>query len=359
MAKDWMKTLLKLDGAVTKRDDPFKNVISSPSPSVNFTFGRGWGLPIPYTGILYGAPGSGKSVLANGMIGAMHRDFPDGYAIKFNTEFRETVQTTTEQMKTLYGIDPDRYIAYEVNDPAMIFDRIENDVRAQVQDGMPLKLVVIDSITGILGRRALGADSIMKQQIGDRAQTLGDGFKRILKIQRECGFSVLLTDHVRAELDQLEVMRGNTIKMAASFAVQHYAEFFMFVEQLKTKDGRKDALGNEFVDESQTDLAGRGERTGYKTRVTMKKSSLGVAGRTGIFTFSYDKGFINQHEEIFSLAVDHSHVIEHSGNTYQFGDKKWVGRQATLKALADDPHLCAEVLAAVRGHEFQDEKERV
>lgn len=349
MAKDFMKALLKLDGAVVQRDNPYKTVISSPSPSVNFTFGKGWGLPLPYTGILYGAPGSGKSVLANGMIGQMHADYPDGWAIKFNTEFRESVQTTPGQMQKLYGIDPERYVCYEVNDPASIFDRIENELKAQLQEGLPLKLLVIDSITGILGRRAMGADSIMKQQIGDRAQTLGDGFKRILAVQRKYGFSVLLTDHVRAELDQFEIMRGNTIKMAASFAVQHYAEFFMFVEQLKTKDGRKDALGNELIDENHVDLAGKAERTGYKTRVTMKKSSLGVAGRTGIFTFDYDKGFINQHEEVFTLAVDHAHVITVNGHTYQFGDKKWVGKAATIKALADDPHLYKEVLDAVRG----------
>ena len=66
----------------------------------------------------------------------------------------------TPEMMKVYGIDPRRYICFQVNRPAEVFDRISKDVKALVQDGMKLKLVVIDSINGVQGRRRMAADSI-------------------------------------------------------------------------------------------------------------------------------------------------------------------------------------------------------
>ena len=62
MANRWMQKLAKLDGAVTEKHNPFNSVIRFPSPSVNFIFGGGWGLPRGYSMILYGPPKAGKCV---------------------------------------------------------------------------------------------------------------------------------------------------------------------------------------------------------------------------------------------------------------------------------------------------------
>ena len=69
--KDFMKRLLKLEGAVTESRNPHLNVIQSPSPSLNFTFGNGQGLPRGYSMLLYGPPRGGKSVICNAMAGQM------------------------------------------------------------------------------------------------------------------------------------------------------------------------------------------------------------------------------------------------------------------------------------------------
>ena len=80
MAKDWMKALNKLEGAVEKSYNPFAYVLRSPSPSVNFTFGNSHGLPFGYTLILYGPPAGGKSLLSNAFIGQLHKDDPEAIA---------------------------------------------------------------------------------------------------------------------------------------------------------------------------------------------------------------------------------------------------------------------------------------
>lgn len=347
MAKDWMKLLQKHEGAVVEEYDPFSHIVRTPSPSVNFCFGNTHGLPQGFTLALYGPPKGGKSVLCNAMIGQMHKDDPEAIAIKFNTEMREMGQLTVEQAK-VWGIDRSRYMAYDVNQPELIFDFIEKEVNAYCQEGMPLRLVVIDSITAIQGRRAQNADSILTQQIGDHALTIQDGLKRILAIQRKHKLAVILTAHVRAEMDQLEKMRGNNTKMAASFGVKHHAEYFMMVEPWNSKEGKTDLLGNKLEDESLTDTMGGAERIGHKIRVCMKDSSLGPKGRVGVFTLDYHKGIVNVHEEVFLLGVNRG-VIERPNNmTYAFGGKKWAGKPAMLDALKEDTSLREAILKEVR-----------
>jgi RecA/RadA recombinase len=219
MSKKWMEKLAKLDGAVDRAYNPFNNIIRTPSPSVNFIFGNTHGLPLGYSMVLYGPPKGGKSVLANAMIGQLHRDDPDAIAIKFNTERRESVQLT-DRMMQVYGIDSSRYIAYETNSAATVFDRIANDIKAMCQEGAPIKLIIIDSITSIVGRRAENADSIETQQIGDDAATLQAGLKMILGTIRDHRIALVLITQLRAEMDRLEQMRGNSTKMAGAFALK-------------------------------------------------------------------------------------------------------------------------------------------
>ncbi len=349
MAKDWMKALNKLEGAVAKEHNPFAYVIRTPSPSVNFTFGNTHGLPLGYTLIMYGPPAGGKSILCNAMIGQLHKDDPEAIAIKFNTEMREEGQTTKAQ-RSIWGIDDDRYLAYDVNNPELIFDRIEKDIAAMCQEGAPIKLIVIDSINAILGRRSMNADSVMVQQIGDEAKTLQDGFKRVLAVQRKYKIAVVLTSHIRAEMDQAEQMRGNKVRMGASFGVQHYGEYFMFVEANRSAKGKETLLGEKLENEELGDTREKGgaEITGHKIRVTMKKSSMGPKLRQAEFTLDYNTGLINAEEEVFLLGVNRNIIEKPNNLSYEFGGKKWAGKPAFLQALREDRDLRDAIIGEIK-----------
>jgi hypothetical protein len=343
---NWLNKLQKMEGAVVGNYNPHSRVIRTPSPSVNFTFGNGYGLPLGFTLALGGPPKGGKSVLCNSAIGQLHKDDPEAFAVKFDTEFREQGQLT-EQQTALWGIDKDRYIAYSVNSPESVFDRIEQEISALCQEGMPLKLVVIDSITGIQGRRAMNADSISVQQIGDLALTLQEGFKRILPVQRKHKFAIILTCHIRAEMDLLEQKRGNKVKMALPFGVQHYAEYFMFVEPNRNKEGRTDLAGREFKNEELGDVADNAEQTGHKIKVKMKDSSCGPKGRVGEFTLDYHRGIINTHEEAFLLGKNRGVFEMPTQAQYVFAGEKWIGKDNLLEALHQRPELRKAVLDEV------------
>ena len=349
--KKLMEELSKLEGAVNERRNIHATVIGSRSPSYNFTFGNGWGLPFGYSLALYGPPKGGKSLISNAMIAQMHADYDDAVAIKYSTEFREN-QSSPEQLQA-WGIDLDRYKGYDVNSPDLIFDAIATKIPALIQKGLNVRMIVIDSLTGIMGRRAMNADSIMTQQIGDNAITIQEGLKMILPIQRKYGIAGVFTTQVRAEMDQLEQRRGNKVKMAASFGVQHHCEYFAYVEMDKTKDARSDLLGNGFTNENLKDLNDNEEKTGHKIRVQMKDSSMGPKGRVGEFTLDYDRGIVNTHEEVFLLGSNRGVIDRPNNLTYSFGDRKWAGKPAMLQALKEDRDLYEAVLKELRRRDME------
>lgn len=347
MANKFFTKLRALEGAVNTDYDPLAHCLRSPSPSVNWAFANvGCGLPYGYSAVIYGPPKGGKSIICNAMIGQMHKDDPEALAVTFNTELRGEIQANTQQLAT-WGIDPERFVVYDVNQPELIFDRIETEINALCQEGAKIRVVIIDSLKGIQGRRAMNADSVMTQQIGDEAATLQDGLKRIVPIIRKHKIALLMTTHVRAELDQKEQMRGKTIKMAGAWAAKHMAEYFIYVEPNRSKEGRVTLAGEEFLDSSVKDFMDKAEKTGHKIRFRVEESSLGVSGRTAEFTLDYEKGIINTYEEVFMLGKNLG-VIEKPNNLmYKFGDQQWKGLVAMLTAIRDSEPLYNAILTEI------------
>jgi len=358
MANKWMTRLLKKDNAVKWEYNPFLHVLRTGSPSFDYIYGKTHGLPLGYSEVFWGPPKGGKSLAVYMKIGQLHQSDPNAIAILFSTEMRAGLQLTP-LMRKQYGIDDDRLVIYETNKPDEIFDHIEGDIKKDLQDGMPLKYVAIDSITNVLGRRTLNADSIMTQQIGDQAKTIQDSLAMVQGTLRRHKVALSLVAQARAELDQTEIMRGNKLKMAGAWALQHFAEYFIFVEQNRSKDGKTDLLDQKFEDESKTDVMGHAEKTAHKIRVTMKGNSTGVPGRVGQFTLDYYEGITNVYEEAFLLGVGQGIVLRPNNRTYlvpEYPTKgentKFGSREDFILALKGNPDLCNEIFKRVRGLDF-------
>lgn len=347
-----MSKLYKLDGAVKRDYDPYAHVIEPVSPSLAYLFDNSWGLPFGYTCLLWGEQKGGKSLIARMMVGALHKQDPEAVALYYNTEMREELQATPAQLAT-FGIDPNRYIAFDVNEPGLIFDPIETEVPKLIEEGLNIKLIVIDSITDILGLKMMNADSVTQQLMGDKAQTQANGLDRIKGVLRRNRIACILTAQARAEMDMHEQMRGKKIKMAAAWAVKHKAEYFIMVEHLKTAEGKKDLLGNSFQDKNIANIMssakdGEFDIAGRKIRCTMEQSSCGRDGRVGIFTLHKDLGLINTHEEVFLLGKAFGAIEEPTQGHFQFGERKWHGKEAILSSLKEDSTLRGNILAACK-----------
>lgn len=341
----WMNQLKKLEGALVDRVDPFArdNLLRSSSPSTNWVFGKTHGLPFGMGCLLWGEQKAGKSLLCFDLIGQMHRDYPDYIAVKFDTEFRDEGQLT-EEMAALYGIDMDRYLCVQVNEPAQVYDAIEQKIGAMVTAGAPIKLVVIDSITGVRGRRDKDSDTVDQHQIGDQAQTTKVGLKRILSVQKRNRIALIATAHATAEMDMWEQKRGNKTKAAASFGALHHFEYFLNVFKNKTAAGQADIMERKLVDESKKGLDDKGEKTGHKVSVWMQDSTMGPKDRVGEFTIDYQRGIVSQHEEVFKIGLNWGAIKRPTMQTYAIGAEKFTGKPAVIAALEASKELQARVM---------------
>lgn len=329
------------EGAVNPdtADLAMMNCLRGPSPSVNWTFATpGMGIPFGCHAIFWGPPKSGKSLVANSMAGQLHKDDPEALIIKYNTELRGEIQGGNKSL-SMFGIDKDRWQELDRNQPDGIFDHISQDVEAMCQAGEKVRMIIIDSATNIQGRRSMNATTVMTQQIGDNALTLKDGYQQILPTIRKHKIVLISTTHARAELDMQEQMRGRKIKMASSWATKHLAEYFCYIEPNQSKDGKKNLLDEEFTDPEVKDFMEHSRKFAHKIRFRVTDSSTGEAGRTGEFTMDYEKGIVNQHEEIALMGINLG-IVERPNNTmYVIDGKQYRGFAAYVTAVRDNPEI--------------------
>lgn len=357
MANKWMTRLAKHDSNAKKEKNPFSSVLRFSSPYMNFLFGNTHGLPLGAKIQIYGPNKGGKSTLAYDMIGQLHKSDPEAIAIRYDTEYRNNLQLTPA-MQQIWGIDDDRYQPYKTNEPEKIFDHIVNEVRAMCQEGAPIKLIVIDSIANITGRRTMNAEGIMTQQMGDEAATIQAGLKMILSTINDYKIGLVLINQVRSEMDPQKA-KYNPFKPWGAWFLKHFAEYEMLVQPVMGKEAQQSLTGQDLSDGSKKagldGVLAKPEQRGHRIRATMKNSSIGPKNRSAEITLEYAKGFVNQHEEIFQLGVGRGVIERPNNRTYVVKDfpekgKQWeqTGFDATVSAFKNNENLCNYVLGKVR-----------
>jgi RecA/RadA recombinase len=327
----WMRMMNKMEGAVDRQYDPYlpENTIQTISPSLNWIFSKSSGLPLMEFCVLYGEPKSGKSIIANAFVAGLHSKFSDAVAIKFDTELREV-----GEVESFWGIDPERYMVFNVNEPELIFDRLRKEIFPMVEAGMPLKMVIIDSLNSIQGIKFMNADSITNHQIGDSAMTIQKGLASIMPFLRRHKISLLTTSQVRGNLDGAGMHAPKT-KAALTWAAKHTMEYFIKVSRDNSAEGKVDAMGDKLENAELKDFKGKTEKTGHKIYFELTESTRGVAGRSGQITFDYDRGIINTHEEIFELSKNLNLVERPNNRTYIYGGETYSSKEEFLMAIKD------------------------
>jgi len=334
-----------LTGEIDKEYNPYEYGVESSSPSFNWLFANSHKLPLGLSAALIGKPKAGKSLVLNDIIAQLHASDPEALVVKFDTEMRSSSQGRT---KLSSKIDQNRMKVYEVNTPSEVFDRIEHDIAAfQQKNNNKIKLIAIDSLNGISGRRTLNSDTIDQQQIGDWSLTIGDGLKRVLPIIRKYKMAFIVTSHIRAELDRVEVMKGNSLRAAIPWAAKHSIEYFILIDQNDTKDGR-------IVNEEVTDMRGKNLQIGHKIWAKMIDSSNGPKNRTASFTLKYDTGIANIGEEVAQLGVELGIIEKPNAQTYKIGEYSWRGMKNLVDALEENPSLRNEILDKIKAEDLKN-----
>lgn len=337
----WLAQLRKHDSYVSHEYDAFapENCIKTPSPYVNWVFGnKSHAIPKGSGVLLFSEPKAGKSLFSQSIIQQLHKDDPNAIAMYFSTEYKGKYQKGFFE-----GIDPDRLIMYDTNDPREIFDFLVNDVKPMVQDGMPLALVVIDSITAIGGIKAEGR-SVADHLIGDKALTITRGLDQIIPFFKQNNITYITVAQVRMNIG---AMHGPDTKAAVPKACEHNHEYFLSVKRAGSADDKKDLSGNSFEGEIK-DARGNKSLTGHKIYIKMEQNSVGSAGRSAKITIDYKRGFINQHEEIFELGINTGVINRPNNVTYEYEGQTYRGKVEMANAIKDNENLANSILEKAR-----------
>lgn len=344
MANKWLKQLKAYDDAVDPDYDSYapENSLYTPSPYFNWIFAnKAAGIPKNASLLLFSEQKAGKSLAIYSMVLEMQRRDPEGIAIIFNTELRGQLQGGV-----FPEIDQDRMIIYDTNSPKEIFDRVENDIRAMVQDGMPLRLLAVDSLSNIQGVKRENAESATDHLVGDHALTIQIGLSKLVPFCKRNKILLIATSQMRGNLDAGKY--GPKEKMEASWAVKHAFEYFVSLKRAGAAEDKADIEGKTFEDDVK-DARDNKLLTGHKIYVKMEASSLGPQGRSGVFTMDYEKGIVNQHEEIFFLGKSTGVIKTESNNrVFVYGDKKYIGKKEMAFAIRDDKKLAEAILNEVK-----------
>jgi RecA/RadA recombinase len=344
MANKWLKQLLQYEDAVKYDYDSFDplNCYYTPSPYFNWIFAnKAMGIPKNSSVLFYSEPKAGKSLSCYAIIQEMQRRDPEGMAIYFNTELRGQLQHSV-----FPGMDKERLMIFDNNDPIEIFDRVEKDIKSMVQDGMPLRIIVIDSLTNIEGIKRKNSDSVEQHLIGDRALTLQTGLGKLVPFCKRNKILLIATDQIRSNVDAGSY--GPKEKAASSWATKHAFEYQVSLRRAGAAEDKMDIEGKTFEEEDKKDARGNKLLIGHKVYVKMEGSSIGPQGRAGVFTMDYNKGIINQHEEIFFLGKNTGIIQLEGTKKYSFNGESWNGKKECALAIRDNPELAAAILEEVR-----------
>lgn len=306
-----------------------------PSPGVNYLFGKTQGMKAGYTALIYGPPKSGKSLLAFAAAGQLHKDDPEAIVLHFDTEYRDNVDTWVNA----FNIDKDRFVTRQSNNPVEIFDYIANQVLAMLQEGAPIKMIIIDSLAMISYPKESNRDQTTDHVMGDAASYLGPAIKLIIPVVRKYKIATILCQHVRDNMDPNSA-KYRPYVIPGGKAMKHSVEYWMLVTKVESKDTKK-------FDSGRKDGSGNDIQTGHTIRVKMEENSMGPQNRSAEVALVYSKGIVDQYEEIATLAVNMNIISRPNNLSYIYGDKKWQGFNNFALAVQADEELQRELIRKI------------
>jgi recombination protein RecA len=331
-----MSALIKADDAAkvaSQVKDISENLLVTPSPSLNWaTHG---GIPKGHITVLWGPEGSSKSTIAMNLIAQLQKEDPEAIALWFDTEFSFSPKWAQTQ-----GVNADLVMHRSGNIGSEIFDYIKNTAQALSQEGAPIKAIIIDSVTNMVGPKENNQDSTGDQVIGDLSKFLGVALKSIMQYINQHNILCVLISQARTNMDP-NTSKYEKYILPSGMTLRHNTSLVVRVEKISSKD-------SIIVDETSNNMNDTGEVVGKKIRAKVTKTRSGGEGRVAEFTLHFSQGIINQGEEVAKLGINQGVIQRPNNRTYVLpGGKSLVGFAALVKSLSENPEEQKTVMDAI------------
>ena len=288
----------------------------------------------------YGAPGSGKTLMAMLAIKeAQQADFTS------QQMFIDAEGTFDASWAANLGLDTTRIIVVdgetavigrscfemvlgvpkEDKKTHMLVGKSKEGLLDKIMSGeFNINMVVLDSL-GALIPPGEDISAVGKMNMALLARFLTTTFRKLSLDANRANVPFIFINHKKANMDPYGV--DHSFSGGNTYA--HFLSANVYFEAVARADA-------QILDEKE-------QKVGHTMRATIEKSKFGPYPRKCEFKVNFGVGVIDRHEEIAQLALDYNVVLKTSTVSHEYGDKKWVGFPKFCEAIKDDTALAAEL----------------
>lgn len=302
------------------------------------------GLPMGRLIQFYGAPGSGKTLMAMLAMKEAQIADPDSQQMFIDAE-----GTFDAKWAEALGLDTSRVIKVD-GETAVIGrscfefilgvpkeDKKTHELVGKSKEGLldkimagefNINMIVLDSLGAIIPP---GEDIsvVGKMNMALLARFLTTTFRKLSLDVNRAQVPFIVINHKKANMDPYGV--DHSFSGGNTYA--HFLSANVYFEAVARADA-------QILDEKE-------QKIGHTMRATIEKSKFGPYPRKCEFKVNFGIGVIDRHEEIAQLAVDYNVIAKTSTVTHEYGTQKWVGFPNVCKAVKDDPALAADLISKI------------
>lgn len=288
----------------------------------------------------YGAPGSGKSLMAMIAMKEAQAEDPEAQQVFIDAE-----QTFDPAWAETIGVDTSKVIIVDGDTAVngrkcfeMVLGVPKEDAKTHVLKGKSkeglldkimsgefnINLVVLDSLGSIIPP---GEDTsvVGKMNMALLARFLTTTFRKLSLEVSKAKVPFIIINHKKANMDPYGV--DHTFSGGNTYS--HFLSANVYFEPVNRADAK-------ILDEKDNKI-------GQTIRATIEKSKFGPWPRKCEFKVDFGIGVIDKHEEIAQLALDYNVVTKPTSVTHEYGEMKWVGFGKFCDAIKENTELAEEL----------------
>lgn len=318
--------------------------IKTGSPKLDEAIGIG-GIPMGRITQLAGQESSGKTMLALSCIREYLNQNPENTALFIDAEYTYDPAWAEKQ-----GVDTSRVMVIKTNDAKAIFEGLIGTVKVnkntkKVSKSMKgildhviegtdprfknLGIIVLDSIA-VLNTPLEVAAEVGKANMAPIPRFMSTELKKLTPVVAQANVAFIGINQVRVNLGQ---MYGDPSTSPGGKALKHACSLMLNMAPVFSS-------GSVIEDDA-------GERIGHTVRAKIQKNKVGAPFKQAEYKIEYQKGVVETHEEVFSLAVDYGMIVRPNNQMYQIGDDSIRGKDAAMRYFLEN-NLEEEFLTRIR-----------
>ncbi|MCD8365000.1 MAG: recombinase RecA [Clostridiales bacterium] len=310
-------------GSIMKLGDPNIHMDVETIPtgclSLDIALGLG-GIPRGRIVEVYGPESSGKTTVALHMVAEVQKR--GGIA-----GFIDAEHALDPAYARNIGVDIDNLYISQPDNGEQALEITETMVRSGAVD-----IVIVDSVAALVPKAEIEGD-MGDAHVGLQARLMSQALRKLTAVISKSNCIVIFINQLR---EKVGVMFGNPETTTGGRALKFYSSIRLDVRRVDS-------------------LKQSGEVIGNHTRIKVVKNKIAPPFKQAEFDIMFGKG-ISREGDILDLAADID-VVNKSGAWYAYnGEKIGQGRENAKNYLAENPEICAEIEAKVRGHYNLDRK---